>query len=672
MSQLAASWTSVASGSPVKEAWRAAAGREFDEAIRSLAQQQSAELLLGARKAFYATNLSSLTEPWEAAIEAQTAIGRLLAELERMPTRATRVAAWVSEKQKGHVLPQWDNAVWPTAETLQQWNGRIAGVSEWYDRWGQFANTERPRLLAEAAQELEWGKKSLKQTVELLPAMDEYAGVRQLVGQCVGQQEKWATKELTEAFRVFSPEMIKAKMDGIDAELERASFDDAKASWLERLEKDTSAVQAVDALEKALSRQRGELKSEQAALFKEALRLVPIWITTAQAPQAIPLEPELFDLVVIDEASQCTLTNLLPLMYRAKRLVVLGDENQLPAIPHMEQTEEAVLARKFEIEEHLQIIGHAKNNVFSALSETLPRKRADVAMLVEHFRSHPQIIGFSNREIYGKRLIIKKGPKESKTLPFGSGVHRVPVLGQAVRGERGKSWLNREEGKAVLAQIQSIRAQAPHLSIGVVTPFAAQKEWLREQVQGISLASEVLVDTAYGFQGDERDVMIFSPVVAKGITASACRWVESPPNLVNVALTRAREALFVVADFDYCMQQEGILKSLAVYCKELQVLRETSPAELELYSWMIVEGLHPKIHARVGDHEIDFELRAKNGVRVAVEVDGAEHHDGKTQRDAGIDAYLEGRGYRVVRVAARAVLETPNEVVHKIMEALVS
>lgn len=165
-------------------------------------------------------------------------------------------------------------------------------------------------------------------------------------------------------------------------------------------------------------------------------------------------------------------------------------------------------------------------------------------------------------------------------------------------------------------------------------------------------------------------MIIFSAVVARGITASACRWVESPPNLVNVALTRAREALFVVADFDYCMQQEGILKSLAIYCKEVQLLRDTSPAELELFSWLTSEGLTPAVHPRVGDHEVDFELRAASGVRVAIEVDGAEYHEGRNARDNAIDAYLEGRGYRVLRVLARTVLETPNEVVHRVREML--
>ena len=182
--------------------------------------------------------------------------------------------------------------------------------------------------------------------------------------------------------------------------------------------------------------------------------------------------------------------------------------------------------------------------------------------------------------------------------------------------------------------------------------------------------SEVLVDTAYGFQGDERDVMIFSPVIAKGITPSAARWVESPPNLINVALTRAREALFVVADFDFCKQQDGILRKLAKYVDDVQLLRDTSPAELELFSWMIVEGLMPQVHPKIGDIEVDLALDGGNGIKLAIEVDGKEFHEDRRHQDKARDAFLKAQGYEVLRTPARAVMETPFEVLHEIRELI--
>lgn len=166
--------------------------------------------------------------------------------------------------------------------------------------------------------------------------------------------------------------------------------------------------------------------------------------------------------------------------------------------------------------------------------------------------------------------------------------------------------------------------------------------------------------------------MIFSAVVSSGISPGACRWVESPPNLVNVALTRARHALFVVADFEFCMQQDptGILRKLAEYCKDVQSLRDSSPAELELFSWMTLEGWNPEIHPRIGDLEVDFVLKDEKGGRLVIEVDGEEAHKNSRQSDQSRDAFLRAQGCNVFRTSARAVLETPYAVIQEIKEKL--
>lgn len=426
----------------------------------------------------------------------------------------------------------------------------------------------------------------------------------------------------------------------------------------------------MDTLERALRQTQGKITKHYYNTFRSALRAVPIWITTAQSSQSIPLEPELFDIVVIDEASQCTLTNLLPLMFRGRTLVVIGDEEQLPAIPTVRSSEELVLARKFGVEEYLPIIGHAENDVYSAASAALPSGQADVLWLVEHYRSNPQIIGFSNCHIYSRRLELKKDLNPRRQLPIATGVHSIPVRGRAEQGPDGRSWVNKPEAHAVMDLVRDLRrSDSRSLSLGVVTPFSAQKYYLREQLDREGLASEVLADTAHGFQGDERDVIIFGPVVASGMTPSSCQWVETPHNLINVAITRAREALFVVADFDVCLQQEGILRRLALYCKDVQRLRETSAAELELFTWMVMRGWDPDIHKRVGDIEVDFLLRGKLGTRVAVEVDGDQHLR-TVEQDRARDAYLQAQGYTVLRVRVREVMETPHEVIHRIEQAL--
>ena len=74
----------------------------------------------------------------------------------------------------------------------------------------------------------------------------------------------------------------------------------------------------------------------------------------------------------------------------------------------------------------------------------------------------------------------------------------------------------------------------------------------------------ITIDTAHGFQGDERDVMIFSPTVTEGVPPGLVRFAANP-NLLNVALTRARARTIVVGDLEFASGSDSLLASLASY-----------------------------------------------------------------------------------------------------------
>lgn len=667
---IAKEYSRIGSGIPIREAWRKGIGSSFDTAMKNLSDSPNPTTVSAARSAIYKGLLNHLIEIWEKTSDSQQTINRLEMEIGQVPIKSDRVKEWWAERPpSAFVLGGEPTPDWPDCEGALE---SVRKVSDWVNRYHNFTDTMKPNMLNQATQEMDWAIQKLEQAIEVLPETQDRGTITQICHDIKTTSVKdWPIQEINDIFAEFSPERIRANIERIEAELERGSFEDAKGRWLERLREDDEAIKAVNDLERSLSQNRGKVREGFYDIFRTVLRVVPIWVTTAQASQAIPLLPELFDIVVIDEASQCTLTNLLPLMFRGRKLAVIGDADQLPAIPTIEDAEEIALATKFEIEQYVSLVGHAGNDVYKTAAESLPRRRADVVMLKEHFRSNPQIIGFSNRHIYLQRLELKKDPSWGKKLPVGSGVHTIPIAGQVERGSEGRSWVNRIEAEKVIDLIKEIKdGDARSMSLGVVTPFAAQKEILRERVTELGFSSEVLVDTAYGFQGDERDIIIFSPVVGKGINPSSSRWVESPPNLINVAITRAREALFFVGDLDYCLQQEGILRKLALYCKEIQLLRDTSPAELELFSWMVVKAWEPKVHPQIGDIEVDFTLKGKSGEQIAIEVDGAEHHEQRVETDKARDAFLQGQGYVVLRFPARAVLETPFEVIHQIEERM--
>jgi very-short-patch-repair endonuclease len=218
---------------------------------------------------------------------------------------------------------------------------------------------------------------------------------------------------------------------------------------------------------------------------------------------------------------------------------------------------------------------------------------------------------------------------------------------------------------AVLETVRALRADKRFVqfSLGVVTPFRAQVELVEDLLDKANLARGVAAGTAHRFQGDECDVMIFSPVVSSGIADGAATWVEKPHNLINVSVTRAREALFLIGNINVCRQQPGILGKLARYVEDVEVLRKTSPAELELFSWLIVRGWNPEIHPVIGDTEVDFVLR-QDGHKLAIEVDGVQHDTTHIADDAR-DSFLRARGYLTLRVSARAVQETPAIVIER-------
>ena len=254
-----------------------------------------------------------------------------------------------------------------------------------------------------------------------------------------------------------------------------------------------------------------------------------------------------FDLVVIDEATQCSITNLLPLLYRGKRLAVIGDEEQLRAINIINKSEENLLAKKYDVEEWIDDYGHYsekygpnKKDVYTVGVNSLPVGLADVVYLREHYRSHPQIIGFSNHRIYKKRLELKR-PVDS--FNENDGMHVIQVSGTAEMDPKQKSWINKDEAEKIVESI----AEEPRIlerkqSVGVVTPYKAQKLLIQEMLQKRCPEIDVLVGSVYTFQGDEKDIVFFSPVVAKNITDNAFNFVGNQ-NLINVAITRAKNSL---------------------------------------------------------------------------------------------------------------------------------
>jgi very-short-patch-repair endonuclease len=303
-------------------------------------------------------------------------------------------------------------------------------------------------------------------------------------------------------------------------------------------------------------------------------------VTSLSARGRIPFEPGFVDLLVIDEASQCDIASVIPLLFRARRVVVIGDPKQLRHISQLSRPQDQQLLAKHDLLTDHPAWAYSTQSLFD-LAVTRCRS-SDIVVLRDHHRSHADIIGFSNSAFYdGALRVATRHDRLRRPSLSEPAVRWQDVRGRTVRPPNGGA-MNEVEAAAVVAEIRRLVDQDYQGSIGVVSPFRAQATRIRDMVgqdERLSrrlASSDFLVDTVHKFQGDERDVMLFSPVVSQGASDSALQFLRGNGNLFNVAVTRARAALVVIGD------QEAALNSnvdyLARFATHCDTVRRGAPS----------------------------------------------------------------------------------------------
>ncbi len=390
-------------------------------------------------------------------------------------------------------------------------------------------------------------------------------------------------------------------------------------------------------------------------LFPHLVSQLPCWaVTSLSARGRIPLEAGFFDLLVVDEASQCDIASLLPLLFRAKAAVIIGDPMQLRHISAISPRRDRDLLQQHGLAETNINWAFSENSVFDLAS---PLASADdIIMLRDHHRSHADIIGFSNDHFYGGRLRVATNYDRLRRPALDTPTVRwVQVEGTVTKP--GSGALNEAEAKAVVLELERMLVRQGYRgSVGVVTPFRAQANKIRDllhahpQANLMLRSGELLVDTVHRFQGDERDVMIFSPVVSRAMPQGASIFLRKTGNLFNVAITRARATLVVVGDFGAAKNSD--IKHLSAFANYVESVNTNTrhagmrgqenydggsnfPAvarpepvsdwERLLYTKLYQAGLRPIPQYDVEKFILDFALVVGNR-RLDVEVDGERYH----------------------------------------------
>lgn len=323
--------------------------------------------------------------------------------------------------------------------------------------------------------------------------------------------------------------------------------------------------------------------------FHKITDVIPFWTAEIRdLGHLFPLKPDLFDLVVVDEASQVNLAEILPAFYRGKRICIIGDHKQLSL---------KASGLNFSLSKNFDELTWEKYNRTLMRYQTGSKKNLTVAqasildfirseeyqvtirevMLDEHFRSLPQLARFTSKEFYpdpanpdGKLKVMTETPEKISISCFKA----VCVNGKRSRNEQGETISKAVslEAKEVVKIIEYLiqknnsslfsseyklpsHINKDSFTIGVISMIRDQCELIRDLLRerfpnseleefGIEVDGREGIGTPEEFQGSERDIMIFSLSLDSECKGGQAFYQDS--KRFNVATSRAKSYTYFV------------------------------------------------------------------------------------------------------------------------------
>ncbi|SHN64975.1 AAA domain-containing protein [Fervidobacterium gondwanense DSM 13020] len=432
--------------------------------------------------------------------------------------------------------------------------------------------------------------------------------------------------------------------------------------------------------------------------WEKILEVFPVWISEIRnLTEILPVKANMFDLVVVDEASQVNLAEIIPAFYRGKKICIVGDHKQL----NLNAT-----GLDFLISKNLDRLTWEKyrpNNLTyqearakqltvttsSILDFIMQDERALAlprTMLDEHFRSLPALAKFNNEKFYeGKLKIMTETPEKISLTCF------FPIK---VNGRRQSDKTVIEEAEKVIEIITELIKyrkckdfELHHLvpkdfTIGVVSFIRNQVELIKDLIYetfdpDTTGKHDIITGTPEELQGHERDIMILSLALDESSSRSSTFYENK--NRFNVATSRAKYVTFVV----YSSVPDNFALTRAYFSNfgfepnvfgSTEQQKFTSPIVWKLdlmameseFEKIVFKYLNEYIQGRKEVSELkifnqvkscgkrlDFVVyNPRNGHYVAVEVDGVHHfvEDGRNYSESHIERMemLRRAGWKII------------------------
>ena len=296
--------------------------------------------------------------------------------------------------------------------------------------------------------------------------------------------------------------------------------------------------------------------------FDEFVRKYPVVYSTTHAIASCSGKHYLYDCIIIDESSQVDLVTAAIAFSCAKKVVLVGDEKQLPHV--IKGSYVSTLNHIFEASGLDECYNYVHNNILGCVKKAVPSV-ADT-LLREHYRSDPEIIGFCNKRFYnGKLVVIKKHKPDC-------GVNIITHPAHLARRR-----INERQVEIIDKELMSKLTPA---QTGIVAPYRDQVALLQNRFEGTGM----LIDTVHKFQGKECDTVILSTVANKVKFYEEEEKIDflNNPNLINVAISRAINKLYVLASHEILEQEGSLLRDMSKYCE--YYCSETKIVQSSVYS----------------------------------------------------------------------------------------
>lgn len=264
--------------------------------------------------------------------------------------------------------------------------------------------------------------------------------------------------------------------------------------------------------------------------FQKFLKIFPVVATTNISAHRLGEPKQYFDMVIMDEASQCNTAVALVPIIRGEQLLLVGDPQQLKPVILLDERNNLILKKRYNITDEYDYRNKSVYQTFLSADAV-----SDEVLLSYHYRCHPKIIGFNNKKYYNNKLNIRSSDNEKHPLEFIECHSKDTTLKNT----------SESEAREIVHYVKT----HPDKTIAVITPFVNQRNEIQEELNQNGIAN-VDCGTVHAFQGDEKQEIIFSLALTDKTHEKTYSWLKNNKELINVATSRAKERLVIIGDME--------------------------------------------------------------------------------------------------------------------------